>query len=88
VSFLFNARAMLDYESVGNLLFCLRHCEHILVAAWAPSMRGGHSRLFKIRLALQRFVVCLESYLFTEIEALWSSLLSVFENCDSVLTLL
>ena len=79
---------MRDYESVSNLLFQLRHCECSLVSFWERSMRTSCPSLLKTRLVLQRLIASLSTYVFSEIEQLWSSLLLVFESCDSILTLL
>ena len=78
VNFIFNASTMHDYESIGNLLFCLRHCEHSFVSFWKKSMRANSSLLLKTRLALQRFLNSLETYLFTQVEEQWNNLLDTF----------
>lgn len=88
VSFIFNFHSMHDYESIGNLLFRLRYCEHSFVAFWKKSMRTSSKELLKTRLAIQRFLSCLSTYLFSQVEEHWNSLLETFENCDSILAFL
>lgn len=88
ISFIFHGEAMYDYECVGNLLFCLRKCEHILVNFWRKSFLVGSAPLEHLRTAVHRLVVSIETYLFSIIEDFWSELLAVFESCNSVLELL
>lgn len=72
---------MYDYQTVGNLLFNLRHCEHALVSFWNKSLLSGSTSLQRLRTAVHHLISFLEAYLFNEIELLWEELLGAFENC-------
>lgn len=56
---------MYDYECVGNLLFCLRRCEHVLVGFWRKSFLAGSAPLQHLRTAVHRLVCSLQTYLFS-----------------------
>ena len=78
VNFLFHASAMYSYESIGNLLFKLRHCEYILVSFWRKSLLTANASLQHVRTGVQRFISALQTYLFSEIDDTWNELLAVF----------
>lgn len=70
---LFPHRLMADYALLSNMLFNLRHCDHLLSAAWGrsaagwPAGGGGMGAVLKARNAVHHYVKALQGFIFAEL---------------------